>query len=79
MTTVQIDAVLQAQLHELSEPMEFCDEQGRRLGYFIPVEEVDAETWEWARNAFSDEDIERARREPGGYTLQEILDELEAE
>jgi hypothetical protein len=76
MTTLQIDQKLKSQLGELSGPMEFCDEQGRRLGYFIPVEDVDASTWEWARGAFTDEELERAQNEKGGYALHEILDEL---
>lgn len=77
MTTVQIDPDLRKRLPKLDTPLEFHDEQGRRLGYFIPTQEADAEGWAWARNAFTDEEIERARREEGGFTLREILDELE--
>lgn len=55
------------------------DAEGRMLGYFVPIGEMDEETREWARNVFTDEEIEEARREEGGFTLQEILEELEAE
>lgn len=76
MTTVQVDQELMSRLRELSTPMEFCDEQGRKLGYFIPIEDVDAETWAWARSAFTDAELERAENEEGGYALREIFDEL---
>jgi hypothetical protein len=77
MTTVQIDSELRNRLHRLDGPLESCDEGGRRLGYFVPTPDAERKAYEWARTAFSDEEIERARKEEGGFTLREILDELE--
>jgi len=77
MTIVQIDSELRNRLHKLDGPLEFCDERGRRLGYFIPTPDAEREAYEWARGAFTDEEIERARKQEGGSTLREILDELE--
>jgi hypothetical protein len=37
MTRIILDAALRNKLHDLTQPLEFCDEEGRVLGQFIPV------------------------------------------
>ena len=79
MTTVVVDNGLRDQLTLGQSPVEICDETGRRIGLFIPSTESDRELWEWARGAFSDEELDRAAQEPGGCTLDEILAKLQAQ
>ena len=77
MTHLQIQQELANRLISSRDAVELRTEEGVLVGYFVPAQEGDQGLWEKARSAFSDEEVERARREPGGSTLQEILQELE--
>jgi hypothetical protein len=76
MNRIVVDTSLRSRLDNLDFPLELCDEGGATLGYFVPAAERQRELYQWARTAFSDEDIERARREPGGSTTAEVLSSL---
>jgi hypothetical protein len=76
MNKVVVQATVRSQLHDLDSELELCDESGRTLGYFVPASEVEARHYEWARAQFTDEELERARGEPGGRTTAEILARL---
>lgn len=78
MTTVQIDKELRSRLTSTGEAVIVCDEEGNRIGLFFP-DEKDKELYRRVGEMFTDEELEQARQEPGGYTLQEILDELESQ
>jgi hypothetical protein len=54
----------------------FCDESGRTLGYYVPAPDQLRELYDWAKAQFTDEEIERARREPRGLTTAEVLARL---
>lgn len=41
MTKVVVDSEVLSKLNTLDEPVELCDEAGRRLGYFHPAPTVD--------------------------------------
>lgn len=80
MNQVTVTADLRSQLHGLDSDLEFRDESGRMLGYFVPVPEVTGvEPWmyQWAKAQFGEEELERARRQPGGRTTAEVLRRLE--
>ena len=56
-----------------------CDDSGRVLGVFVPASEADRELralYEDARTRITDEELERRRNEPGGYTTAEVLEYL---
>ena len=72
MNRILIDETLLSRLNDLNSQLEFCDETGRTLGYFVPTPERDRSLYEWARQEFTDEEIERARREAGGLTIDEV-------
>jgi hypothetical protein len=55
---------------------EFCDESGRTLGFFVPAPDQLGPVYDWARAEFTEEEIERARREPRGRTTDEVLSRL---
>jgi hypothetical protein len=73
MDKVVVESTIRSQLHGLDTELEFCDESGRVLGYFVPRPEAEAHHYEWARGQFTDEEIEQARHEPGGRSTSEVL------
>ncbi len=54
---------------------ELCDASGSLVGYFIPAGML-REDYQWAVRQFTDVEIERARREPGGLSIDEVLASL---
>jgi len=76
MTRVVVDASLQVKLPQVDSSFEFCDESGRTLGYYVPAPGQLQHLYDWARTEFTDEELERARREPRGPTTAEILTRL---
>ena len=73
MNRITVDETLRARFEEPGSWLELCDESGRTFGFFVPAMEKKSLLYGWARGAFSDEEIERARREPGGLSLDEVL------
>lgn len=51
---------------------ELCDASGSLVGYFIPAA-ASREDYRWALRQFTEQEIERARREPGGLSIDEVL------
>jgi hypothetical protein len=76
MTRVVVDASLQVKLPQVDSSFEFCDESGRTLGYYVPAPERLGSLYDWARAEFTEEEIERARREPRGRSTAEVLARL---
>ena len=78
MNRVILDKALRAKLTTLDDELELCDESGRTLGYFMPADLHHRLWYEWARTQFTDEELERASQESGGYTNAELRDRLKA-
>ncbi len=76
MTRVVVDASLQVKLPRVDSSFEFCDESGTTLGYYVPAADQLRTLYDAARAAFTDEEIERARREPRGPATAEVLARL---
>jgi hypothetical protein len=76
MNRIIVDRSLRSRLDNLDSRLEFCDESGKTLGYFVPASEQERLLYTWARAEFTDEELERARREPGGLTVSELLADL---
>lgn len=70
-----VDPSLRDRLAGLDSDLELCDEQGRTLGYFTPAA-GDQRPYDWAKAQFTDEELDQARREPGGRTTAEVLARL---
>jgi hypothetical protein len=77
MNRVMLDRDLRSKLSNLEAEFEFCDEAGRTVGFFLPAEQHERLLYAWARSQVNDEEIQSARAEMGGRTLQEILADLE--
>lgn len=75
MNRVIVDPVTQALLANARQRLELCDDAGRVLGYFIPVEERSPS--KGREPQIGEEEIERRLRRGGGRTLAEILTDLE--
>ena len=76
MNKILVDPSLRSRLDNLDSRLEFCDESGKTLGYFVPASEQERLLYAWARAEFTDEEIERARGESGGLTIAEVLADL---
>jgi hypothetical protein len=78
MSKVVVDAALRAKLNGLDREIEFCDEAGNVLGYFLTPKEHEQLMYAWAKSQVTDEELEAARKEQGGMTTEELLAHLEA-
>ncbi len=74
MTRVIVDEVLRSRLHNLTQPLELCDESGRVVGRVFPAEDVS--DYDLCQPPISDEETERLLREKR-YTTAEVLAHLE--
>jgi hypothetical protein len=77
MSKVTLDQSLRAKLNNLDAEVEFCDESGQTVGYFVPADWHRRLLYAWANAQFTDEELEKARRQPGGRSLAEILARLD--
>jgi hypothetical protein len=76
MTRVIVDEVLRSKLHNLSLPLELCDESGRVLGRVFPA--VDLSQHEPLEPQVSEEELDRRERaNEKRYTTAEVLAYLE--
>lgn len=79
MTRVVVDTSVITKLNNLNSALELCNESGVTLGHFYPVADRKRELYDWAKAAFSDEELDAAEREPGGVTTEELLARLNAQ
>lgn len=76
MTKVVVDSEVLSKLNTLDEPVELCDEAGRRLGYFHPTPTA-GQGGPIPASLISDEELQRRREQRGGRSLEAILADLE--
>jgi len=76
MTRVIVDETLRSRLHNLSEPLELCDESGRVLGRVFPA--LDLSQYEQWEPPIGEEELRRRERSnERRYTTAEVLAHLE--
>ena len=75
MTRLVLDAATTEKLRAAQERVQVCDAKGNVLGYFLPSS--DRGLYKILDCPFTEEEIERARNEPGGRSLGEILSDLQ--
>ena len=78
MSHIVVDDELRAKLNGLNETVEFRDASGKAVGQFVPQDEYMRLLYAWAKTAFTDEDLDAARRSGPGKPLSEILKRLGA-
>jgi hypothetical protein len=76
MNKLVLDPVLRSKLN-LAGEIELCDEDGRTIGFFLPAAWHRVLLYAWAKAKVSDQELDQARRQPGGRPLSEILAHLE--
>ncbi len=74
MTRVIVDEVLRNRLHNLTRPLELCDDSGRVLGRVFPAE--DLSEYDLSQPPITEEEMQRLLREKR-YTTAEVLAHLE--
>jgi hypothetical protein len=72
MTRIMLDAGTAAQLHNLNEVLEVCDESGQTRGFFHP-----AGPGQQNRSPFTREQLEEFRKQRTGRPLAHIIRDLE--
>jgi hypothetical protein len=76
MTQLTLDPLLSSRFGSMDSEVELRDERGQLLGYFVPPHLHRELVLAWSRANVTDEELDAARREPGGRSLQEILVDL---
>jgi hypothetical protein len=74
MTRIVMDAVLRAKLHNLSETLELCDEDGRVLAQVTPVE--DLSEYEPCEPPISEEELQRREKSNKWFSTPEVIAHL---
>ena len=77
MTKVVLDTSLLSELIAIRQPALLCDQSGRVIGCFEPLEPPTGKGEDGTQSPFSDEEIERFRQQRSGRPLQDILATLE--
>ncbi len=75
MTRLILDSDSTEKLRAAQERVQVCDSNGEVLGYFLPSS--DRGLYKILDCPFTEEEIEHARNEPGGRSLNEILADLQ--
>jgi hypothetical protein len=75
MTRVIVDEALRSKLHNLSEPLELCDDSGRVVAQLFPV--PDPSEYDCEEPPISEEELERRRNSMETYSTAEVLAHLE--
>ena len=74
--TIVLDAELKAKLNGLNETVPVCEPDGTTVGQFVPQGEYLRLLYRWANDQVTDEELDRASREPGGLPLAEVWKRL---
>lgn len=73
MTRITVDPELRMKPLDLSEPLDLCDESGRIVGMFMPINVTPPSGYR--EPPLSEEEWTRRQQEPG-YTTEELLARL---
>jgi hypothetical protein len=72
MTRLLLEAWLAARLSQSDQPVELCDPTGNVVGTFLP-----RSLHRCVSVPYTEAELDAAEKEPGGYSLAEILADLE--
>lgn len=77
MQKLVLEPGVQSRLRACDKPVEICDDSGNTIGRFVPEEWFRTSAYDWARSSISDAELDRRSREPGGYSLDQVLERPE--
>jgi len=76
MTRILVDEALLSKLHNLSEPLDLCDESGRVLARVMPLPDLSQyEPWE---PPIDEEELRRRERSDKWYTTEQVFAHLKS-
>jgi hypothetical protein len=75
MTRIVINAEIRKLLHNLSEPVELCDDTGRVVARVTPA--VDLSEWDVAEPEDDEAELQRREKETESFTTDEVISYLE--
>ncbi|MBI3466264.1 MAG: hypothetical protein HY000_24890 [Planctomycetes bacterium] len=75
MIRITLGRATEEKLSEVKYRAELCDQSGNVMGYFI--RRRSPRVYEEGEVPFTEEELDRIERQPGGRTLAEILADLE--
>jgi hypothetical protein len=79
MSKLIVNDEMRSKLKGLNGEAELCDATGMRMGWFLPDDIYMRLMYDLAKVQFSDEEeLKRAREEPGGMTTAEVLAHLKS-
>jgi hypothetical protein len=76
MSTVTVDAATAAALSRPQGKVEIRTSDGKLIGVFTPRREATPEDYKWARQQFTQEEIDAARKAGPGRPLADVLADL---
>ncbi|HWG43344.1 MAG TPA: hypothetical protein VN688_11215 [Gemmataceae bacterium] len=76
MTRVIVDETLLNKLHNLTQPLELCDQAGRVLGRVVPT--IDLSEYEPWEPPISEEELQRREQSDEWYTTEQVLAHLKS-
>jgi hypothetical protein len=74
MTRIIVDDVLRSKLHNLTEPLDLCDESGRVLARVTP--QLDLSKYGPKAPPISEEELGRREKSDKWYTTEQVLKHL---
>jgi hypothetical protein len=74
MTRIRVDDVLRSKLHNFTEPIEICDDQGNVLAWLEPA--PDPSQFEPREPQISEEELQRREKSTEWYTTEQVLAHL---
>jgi hypothetical protein len=75
MTRIVINAEIRKLLHNLSEPVELCDDTGRVVARVTPA--VDLSEWDVAEPEDDEAELQRREKEIESFTTDEVISYLQ--
>ena len=76
MGRITLDPELRAKLNGLNEKVEICDETGKLIGLYLPLEDYKKLLYKNVEIPLAEAEIEERRKEKGGSSLAEIWKRL---
>ena len=76
MVRVIVDNSLRTQLDAYDAPVQLCDESGRLIGHFVPVQVPSKQEPAVDQCPYTKEELSRMQQETGGRALSEIWNSL---
>jgi hypothetical protein len=73
MAAIHLDPQAKGQFAGLTHQTLVCDDAGKPLGFFLPIDVYKKLVYQDVDVPFSEEELERRRREQGGLPLAQLL------